>query len=128
MCAVLSCVCGSLLPRLDCLIQIPPVLLCCGVLWRLLFWPRVLGHCILQVNAMDANGDGKISRAELAALLVNIGAAHELTDDDLQAIIDELGEHDGDGDSDADGTAHNKQIHIDCVQDLILNAGKQHRD
>lgn len=65
-----------------------------------------------MVCAMDANNDGMISRSELAALLRNIGAEQELTDKDLQSIIDELGEGDDE-----------KQIHVDCVQDLILNAG-----
>jgi Ca2+-binding EF-hand superfamily protein len=74
-----------------------------------------------MVCAMDANGDGRISRSELAALLHTIGAAQQqqqqLTDEDLQAIIDELGEQQGEHE-------HEKQIPIHCVEDLILNAGK----
>lgn len=52
-----------------------------------------------MVSAMDANGDGKISRQELTILLHNIGilssSSHPqtmLTEQELQDIVDELGE------------------------------------
>ena len=74
-----------------------------------------------QVHAVDANSDGKIGRSELAAVLHHIGAdVHQLEDNDLQAIMDELGEDTGNGEGEL-----SKQIHLECVEDLILNAGKQ---
>ena len=66
---------------------------------------------------MDTNSDGMISRSELAALLRNIGAEQQLTDEDLDAIVDDLGEGD-----------QEKQIHIECVEDLILGGGKLKED
>lgn len=86
-----------------------------------------------MVCAVDADGDGKISRQELAALLHTIGASStnaadddkqqqdpQMTDEDLQAIIDEFGER---GNCDDSEHAHRKSMHIECVEDLILNAG-----
>jgi EF hand len=79
-----------------------------------------------MVSAMDANGDGKISRQELRTLLQNIGAMSQpqdeqqqpaLTDDDLQAVVEELGEES----SSSDTVPREKEIHVDYVQDLILS-------
>jgi Ca2+-binding EF-hand superfamily protein len=82
-----------------------------------------------MVSAMDANGDGKISRQELRSLLENIGAMSQqppnqsamLTDDDLQAVIDELGEESTTVTS-AGSEQVAKEIHVESVQDLILSA------
>ena len=64
---------------------------------------------------MDANSDGMISRSELAALLHNIGAEHQLTDNDLDDIMNELGEQGSD--------SKKREIHIEHVEDLILGRG-----
>jgi EF hand len=81
-----------------------------------------------MVSAMDANGDGKISRQELRTLLQNIGAMSQpqdeqqqpaLTDDDLQAVVEELGVESSAAASDT--VPREKEIHVDYVQDLILS-------
>jgi EF hand len=83
-----------------------------------------------MVSAMDANGDGKISRQELRALLQNIGAMspHDeqqpqpaLTDDDLLAVVEELGEEAPVTAPSSDTAPREKEIHVDYVQDLILS-------
>jgi EF hand len=85
-----------------------------------------------MVSAMDANGDGKISRQELRILLQNIGAMspHDeqqpqpaLTDDDLLAVVEELGEESPAtaSSSSSDTVPREKEIHVDYVQDLILS-------
>jgi Ca2+-binding EF-hand superfamily protein len=81
-----------------------------------------------MVTAMDANADGKISRQELRTLLQNIGAMSPkdeqqqpaLTDDDLQAVVEELGEE-STAAAASNTVPREKEIHVDYVQDLILS-------
>ena len=65
-----------------------------------------------MIHATDANHDGKISQAELCKLLDNIGAKDQLSQQEVQSIMDELGQMDED--------LHEKLIHIDNVEDMIL--------
>jgi hypothetical protein len=69
-----------------------------------------------MVLATDINHDGMISQSELQTLLVNIGAQDQVTDRELQDVMEELGQYTADSDE--------KLIHVDHVQDLILGGKK----
>lgn len=62
---------------------------------------------------MDTNSDGLISKNELATLLRNIGV-EDVTANDVKAIMEELGE----------GDQEEKQLHIQCVEDMILGGAE----
>jgi Ca2+-binding EF-hand superfamily protein len=66
-----------------------------------------------MIQATDADHDGRISRSELSKLLDNIGAKDQLNAQEVQEIMDELGQME-------EGEVE-KQIHIDTLEDMILN-------
>jgi Ca2+-binding EF-hand superfamily protein len=65
-----------------------------------------------MIQATDANHDGYISRSELSKLLDNIGAKGKLSDTEVQEIMDELGQ--------MDGEQQELLIHIEDLEDTIL--------